>query len=199
MIKKKKFMINIHYDNEVLLLYACSQNNLEFAKWLHSLDNNFDMSAKERNNTGGNINEEYTENYIFIHACGVCSLEIVKWLYSLNENVNIHTNANDAFFFACYNEHLDVAQWLMEIAIKKNTQDNFDISQIFCVVCLIAKLEMVKWLYEMSIKLNKQIITSDISYEEIASSNMKYIKENIEWMLKIFPNDKNVEKYAKYL
>lgn len=77
----------------------------------------------------------------FIDACKNGLLEKAQEYYYI-ANINIHYNNDNAFKWACYNNHLYIAQWLQSI---NNMQ--FDTYRcVFIKICINGKINFAKWL-----------------------------------------------------
>lgn len=119
--------INIHAFDDLLFRYCCSNGHLDVVKFLMSLDGKIDIHARN--------------DAAFFWSCSEGHLEIIKWLYynefpiplensgevkiTSQENpnkikINIHANNEFAFRISCEYGHLQVAQWLYDLAINEN-------------------------------------------------------------------------------
>jgi len=108
-------------------------------------------------------------------------LEIVKWLLTLKESATCK-DYFDAFKYACYNDHLEIAK------ILYNEDDNLDINyishneHIFEGVCRCGNLEIAKWLHSFGDKIN-------IDYKEAFKSAGKSGEiEIIKWVYSLNNN-----------
>lgn len=116
---------------EIGLMWACRYGHLEMVKWLLSLGvDNYDITEGLRlaciNNhlnivklmysLGIDITHDYVEGSPFLLACSYNNLEMAQWLQSIG--ADIHANREEAFNSACYNEHLEIVQWLWQFEIN---------------------------------------------------------------------------------
>ncbi len=86
-------------DIELLFYISCLNGDLEFAKWLYSIDNNeYDLSP-------------------FYVSCYNGYLEFAKWLYSIDNNFIYETDkdGNTPLFYSCFTGKLEIVQWLYSI------------------------------------------------------------------------------------
>ena len=87
----------------------------------------------------------------FIHACEKGDLELAQQLF-YNNNINISTNNEEAFRYACYHGHLQVAQGLLYV--KPNINISADNEQTFRDVCYFGHLQVAQWLLSVKPDIN---------------------------------------------
>lgn len=108
---------------------ACSNDKIELAKWLYSIDktnNNCEIEYACQHNKLGLIKwinstskiDSMTKRAIFDIACKNNYLEMVKWIYSIDKYYYIDY---ELFKYICVNGNVKVAKWALESNIIKPT------------------------------------------------------------------------------
>lgn len=80
----------------------------------------------------------------FIDACKTCKLEEVNQIFKFNQSKITHNNIKTAFLYACLNNNLDVAKWLLQ---QNKNIDGININLIIDKACQKGYLKMAKLLY----------------------------------------------------
>lgn len=97
--------IDIHNFDDYIFRRACSQGQINTAKYLISMENKYGM-----------IDIHAVAEDAFISACANGHLDVAQWLVELGQKShgNIDASAKDdrAFRFCCRDGHIDIAQWL---------------------------------------------------------------------------------------
>ena len=127
------FKIDIHYNNNDALEWACAQCNLEIAKWLCEL--------------GADIHID--NDVIFRRSCYNGEIEFAKWIYQ-SGSVDIHAVDDKAFKKSCEYGQIEVAKWLHQLGVNPN-DDN-----VFMDACAIGHIDIVKWLYQLNVNIHMQ-------------------------------------------
>ena len=86
----------------------------------------------------------------FIHLCRLGNLEEAKQLLIENSDIDISARNDEAFCWACYNGHLEVAKWLLEVKPDINISNECT----FRTACSKGHLEVAKWLLEKKSDIN---------------------------------------------
>ena len=93
--------IDIHVRGEDAFISACSNNNLELAKWLWQIDPTIDIHAGR--------------DSAFAESCISGNFEIAKWLWKLDPIELRVLNHYSLLSYACKKGNLELAQWLWEL------------------------------------------------------------------------------------
>lgn len=83
--------VNIHADNDRAFQKSCQHGHIEIAKWLYSLDENFNKCF----------------DYAFIISCNYKHFEIVKWLHKLDQDI-LGKHIKHVSIEVC--DHLDISE-----------------------------------------------------------------------------------------
>ena len=90
-------------------------------------------------------------NGIFEHACSLGFLEYAKYLVNEND-IDIHTSNDYAFRWSCYNGHLEIVQWLVQLG-ESSGYTKIDIhtsnDYAFILSCARGNVEIVQWLIQL--------------------------------------------------
>jgi hypothetical protein len=73
---------------------------------------------------------------------------MAKWLFSLG-GINIHVNEDSAFYVACSEGNLEIAQWLYYIVGDKKINIHAKQNQAFVKALSNGHLQVVQWLYTL--------------------------------------------------
>lgn len=145
---RTKSNIDLKQQNEDLLLQVCMNDDVEFAKYLMTIET-FDIRINNDN--------------IFCQSCNYGALNILKWLYPQLENLDIKAKYEYGICGACAGGYLDVAQWLMEIIPDLDIKVDND----YCMVQAVEEgyHDIIDWI--MKIEPDRYVIEYNEEYEEI--------------------------------
>ena len=160
---RSKSNIDLKQNNEDLLLQVCMKNDVDFAKYLMTIEPTFNLSNDNDN--------------IFCQCCNYGSLEALKWLVPQLPNLDERAKYEYGICGACADGHLDVAQWLMETIPDLDIKVDND----YCMVQSVEEgyHDIIDWI--MKIEPERYIIEYDEEYEEIIKFEINkklMIKEN---------------------
>jgi hypothetical protein len=115
-------------------------------------------------------------------------LKVAKWLLQINPEIDTSAGDDDAFCFACYNGHLDVAQWLYKI----DTRITASICA-FSWACRNGHLAVAQWLLE---------INPDVDISAMEEHAFRHTCKNghlavAQWLLRVKP-ETNVSACDEY-
>ncbi|AYV83277.1 MAG: hypothetical protein Hyperionvirus5_83 [Hyperionvirus sp.] len=134
-MKLAKWLFSLGGINNIMLnkefRIACTHNRMEMAVWLYSL---------------GKIDIRKDIYRLFLTGCEYGYLEMIQWLKSLSVPFDIHAFDNDAFYFACFNNRIQVAKWLYKFGgIDVNGRD----FTVFKHSFVKGNLDLCKWVYSL--------------------------------------------------
>jgi len=157
-IKKQKELQP--FINNVGFNWACSNGELEIAKWLVSVKPDIDISENNEN--------------AFNKACEYGYLELAKWLLLVKPDINISVDNEKAFCGACENNELEVAQWLL--SVKPDINISIDCDNVFKLVCESNLVEIAQWLSTLNETYHIEVEDDEIInyYVSIISMNINY-------------------------
>lgn len=111
----------------------------------------------------GTVKLELTENKIynnFFKACQNDSIDIAKFLY-FKHKIDIHFNDEYAFYLSCVNNHLEIAEWLIELGEINHSPINIhvDNEKIFkeCWRNILHCKDIINWLIELGNRIDSPI------------------------------------------
>ena len=119
------------------------------------------------------------------------SLRIAEKLLHMSSNkIDIHMDSEYPFRFACYNGHIDVAKWLINIGKQTNEIINIHAKEEYAFIksCSKGHLELAKWLYDYAISIGSPIqvdISNSMAFRYCCQNGHKDVAE---WLLQIIPN-----------
>ena len=102
-----KYVYNLHPLRTSLVhgfINACKHGHIHVAQWIHSVG--IDIADPD--------SYKKAFNDAFKEACVNGHLHVAQWLHSLGADIS----DPNAFIFACYNYHIDVVKWLIDIHYK---------------------------------------------------------------------------------
>lgn len=155
---------------------ACEFNLLNLAKWIIKIDKPYVLIegftlAANKNHT------EIIKWFLdmdsvildvgcffdrgFLRACQNGNLEIVKRLLHLLGNNNQYRYIGYGLLYACSNNHLTVAQYIVEFGDKKNLI-NHHLTQAFISACIYGHKDIAEWLIGLE---NDGYARIDIHYD----------------------------------
>ena len=84
----------------------------------------------------------------FLEACRKGQLDQAKGIAQENPDLDIHTNEDEAFRWACSKGHLDVAQWLVDYATSIESPVDIHTYEdlAFRRACMNGHLDVARWL-----------------------------------------------------
>ena len=157
-IKKQKELQP--FINNVGFNWACSNGELEIAKWLVSVKPDIYISENNEN--------------AFNKACEYGYLELAKWLLLVKPDINISVDNEKAFRYACINGKLIVAQWLL--SIKPDINISVEDEYAFCGACENNELEVAQWLLSVKPDINISIDCDNV-FKLVCESNLVEIAQ----------------------
>lgn len=87
----------------------------------------------------------------FIHASYGGHIEIIKFLWSLYPN--LYSTIDDALCGACFSNHRNIIDYLIELGAKPDCKDNL----CFVFACQGGYLDLCKYLLTLNINIKNQI------------------------------------------
>ncbi len=118
-------------------------------------------------------------------------LKIIEF-YNDNPFIDISTDGECAFCYACEKGYLEVAKWLLEIKPNINISTNYNYA--FCHACMNGHLDVVKWILEVEPNIN-----ISINYEYVLCCS--YRNGHLEvskLLLDLKQNNEYLFRYACY-
>lgn len=118
----------------------------------------------------------------FVKMCSEGNIEFAKNLIQENPNINLTEYGSIAFEKACFNGHLDVANWLIEL--NNDIIDNVDIGYMYGVCKNNHRTEICKFLEiylpenRNTLKLLLRIQSLEDKMNEIIKT-LQDLKENL--------------------
>lgn len=147
-------------DKDINSFHKCCIGNLEIAKHMYSLNNDF-----------GACNNEHT----FIECCKFGNLEGAKFLYQISSgNINIHAKYDTAFKQICQNGHIDIIKYLFSIDDRTDTTRRNEL--IFGEACIHGKMEIIKYLLTIDDNINIDSIGNYVFRESCENGHFEVAK-----------------------
>jgi hypothetical protein len=105
-------------------------------------------------------------------------LKVAEWLLQKNPEIDTSAGDDDAFCFACYHGHLDVAQWLYKIDTRITASHC-----AFSWACRNGHLAVAQWLLQVKPDMN---VSACDEYAFCWASANGYL-EMAQWLIQINP------------
>ena len=117
---------------------------------------------------------------LFLKSCKKGALSIAKELLKSNPNIDIHAEDEKAFRYACYEDNLEVAQWIWQLDQNINT----DVQQLFTDLCYYKEhLRIAQWL----LQVGKNINIHDEKEEPFRLACQNGSLETAQWLWQLCP------------
>lgn len=159
--------INISANDEYAFISACENGHLSVAKYLLKMSPNINISA-------------YNENSIA--STSIKLIYVAQYMFN-NLKPNYQKPTECAFLGACKNNHLHVAQWLLQIKPKLNISEANHFA--FKSACQSKHLQLIKWICTLDPFKYSFELYDDKSINGYISNCKKY---TIQWLLYGFNN-----------
>ena len=85
----------------------------------------------------------------FIQLCKKGDLLGAQQYYQLNPTIDISAQDDKVFRWTCFEGHLELAQWLLQVCPTINISNSEINDYTFLSACAIGYLEMAKWLLQL--------------------------------------------------
>lgn len=98
-----------------------------------------------------NFSHKRAINNCFALVCSRGNTELALWMTHLdiiNININIVSDNDKPFRYACENGHINIAKWLYNITLKKKVNIHANNEYAFVIACINNHKELVEWLYD---------------------------------------------------
>jgi hypothetical protein len=115
------------------------------------------------------------------------------WLKETYPDIDVCTSGDWAFRYTCEVGHLDVVQWLVEIASQPTGVNIHSAREdAFVSACLRKHFEVVEWLTEYGLTIGSPINIHAQDYEALLNGDLKLTK----WLLEKYPDieDRGVKR-----
>ncbi len=156
---------NIHAENS--LYYAIMGGKLDIIQWIISWISPQDMDS---------IKSHRTYSKLVANATISGNLDVLKYVFMWNENHS--TYRNSAFYHACVDGHLHIAQWIYETYTMINVEynDNHGIYE----ACRNGHFHVVEWLFTIHSAFNTQEMKNTLLYIACDANSF----EIAQWLMK---------------
>jgi hypothetical protein len=130
-LKKNLIIFDLHILNDLYFKIACSNNDIEMAKYLWNIsEQNDDPIILQESIHNVQFIDEWMWEYIddpsslfyldteqlFALICLNGNLDMAKWLYdNIKDIYNISNHNHDLFKICCYNNVINIVEWLSTI------------------------------------------------------------------------------------
>ena len=130
----------------------------------------------------------------FIKLIKTGNLEEIQQFYN-NNTINISANQDDAFQIACYQGHIHVAKWLLNI--KPDINFLQFVESVFQFTCIgkpdKTLIDVAKWLVSIEPTIGVYILRQRVNYKKMFKNACKYRFELAQFL---FDTKTEVRKYA---
>lgn len=140
---------------------SCRHGDIQFAKWILSLDPTIDIAANYNN--------------AFLNSCSEGFIEIAQWLLSLNQSILYNIDRENLFINTCRYGNVETVLWLLDLGIVYH-----DLGFIEC--CRFGNIYIAQTLYRL---INSSRIHNHITGEALIAACEYGQYDIIKWLLNL--------------
>lgn len=161
----ENFKCNIHVNNDEIFRLACTNNNLNLAKWIYNLDNNKPDIYFNDNECLLNVINNY--NYT----------EMFNWIFKLYNKDVLHMHDDIIIVSLCMANKTKILEYMLEYEFNSDV-----INKCFKIVCHNSNILIAKKIYE-KFNITDNIIND--TYISCYNEEIYCYQEMKEWLLSL--------------